>query len=601
MQLLQPSRSARKAKRKRLFVIWGALLALAAGGLVAKDPLMRRYRYWKQARALEQARDFVANRDALNAQLALDVALKAVPSDAETIRVAADILEQVGAPQAMRLRRAVTQLLPDSAEDSAKLILSCLRFRDFNAAKDALSGASPALSEQLPMMKAALAYALATADSAVADALLAELRRRLPDDADLVYAQMLLHLRHPDEAKRAEARRQLDEIARTHPERAAQVNRELAGVALQARDYEEARRRFDAVLADPGATLNDRLQKANLALLVDHVPFETVYAELAPLAVKSPADAAQLARWLQVQTRTVEAERLLASLPEEFRKEREVRAVQADLAAQAKDWDRLASMIEAGAWGDIPAESVRLAMSARVVGTQGNTALRLEIWDAAIQAAGPSISALGVLQRLASLWEWSKEAENTLWTLARAFPDQTWAHQALFNLYKEQKNTAGMRNVLVALRQSNGAVPRYQHDWALLSLLRDPSLSWNPAKETMKTLHEQDPGNATYATGYAFALAQSDRFREALTVALTISAEDREFPPRLPYMAYVQAMAGKREEALRLLALAEKAGVDYLPEERKLLSQAGEAAMRQAGSPRPKREEKPAGAPAVSK
>ena len=581
-------------------MIWGAVLALAAAGLVAKDPLMRRYRYWKQARALEQARGFVANKDVLNAQLALDVALKAVPSDATTIRVAADILEQVGAPQAMRLRRMVTQLLPDSAEDSARLILCCLRFHDYNAAKDALAGSSPAISEQLPMMKAALAYALATADTAVADALLIELRKRLPDDADVVYAQALLHLRHPDEAKRAEARRQLDEIAQSHPERAAQVNRELAGAALQAQDYAEARKRFDAILADPGATLGDRLQRANLSLLVDHVPFETVYAELAPLGAKSAGDAAQLARWLQVQKRTAEAERLLAGLPEEFRKDRDLRAVQADLAAQGGDWNRLTPMIEAGAWGDIPAESVRLAMSARVVGEQGNTALRLEIWDAAIQAAGPSLSALGVLQRLAGLWEWSKEGENTLWTIARAFPDQTWAHQALFNLYKDQKNTAGMRNVLVALRQSNGAVPRYQHDWALLTLLRDPSLSWNPAKETMKTLHEQDPGNATYATGYAFALAQSDRFKEALTVALTISAEGREFPPRLPYMAYVQAMAGKRDEALRLVALAEKSGTDYLPEERKLLSQASEAAMRQTTSARPKREEKPAGAPAAA-
>ena len=582
-------------------MIWCTVLVLAGVGFLAKDPLALRYRYWKQARALEQARGFVAKRDAPNAQLALDVALKAVPSDAATIRVAADILEQVGAPQAMRLRRMVTQLLPDSSEDSARLILCCLRFRDFNAAREALAGASPTLSAQLPMMKAALAYALTTADSAVADALLIELRKRLPDDTDLAYSQMLLHLRHPNEEKRAEARRQLDEIAQAHPERALQVNRDLAAAALQAGDYAEARKRCDAVLADPRATLNDRLQKANLDLLIDHVAFDAVYAGLAPLGAKTPADAAQLARWLQVQSRTAEAERLLAALPEDFRKDRDVRAVQADLVAQAKDWNRLAPMLEAGAWGDIPVESVRLAMSAHVVSEQGNTALRAEIWDASIQAAGPSISALMVLQRLAVLWEWNKEAESTLWTLARAFPDQTWAHQALFNIYKEQKNTAGMRNVLVALRQSNEAVPRYQHDWALLTLLRDPSLSWNPAKDTMKKLYEQDQGNATYATGYAFALAQSDRFKEALTVALTVPAADREFPPRLPYMAYVHAMAGKRDEALRFLALAETGGVDYLPEERKLLSQAGETAARQGASARPKREEKAGGAPAVAK
>lgn len=603
MQLLQPSRSSRKKRRKLTAWIWGVLLIFAAAAWFAKDPLRDRYRFWKQKRALAQAREFVANRDALSAQLALDVAIRAMPGNADTIRVAADILEQAGAPQAMRLRRMVTQLLPGSSEDAARLVLCSLRFQDYNSAKDALVETSPEVSRELPMMQAALAYALATDDRAVADVFLGELRQRFPENADLRHAQAKLHLRHPDEAKRAVARTELEELARGRPELALPINRELAGVALQAKDYPEARRRFELILADPAATLDDRLQKANLALLIDQTPFPAIYDELSPAALRSPADAVQFTRWLLVQDRGAEARGWIEGLPAEFRTDKGVRAIEADTTVQLGDWERIGPMVEAGAWGEIPVKSVRLAISARLMEEADKESLRLELWEAAVRAAGNSLSALGVLQRLATAWRLEKESEHTLWTIARAYPDQTWAHQSLFNSYKDKKNTAGMRSVLSALRQSNGAVPRYQHDWALLTLLREPGLVWTPAKETMKTLYERDRTNATYVTGYALALAQSDLGTEALGLLSTLRPEEREYPPRLPYLAYVNGVARKREEVARLQALADKIGAEYLPEERNLFLLAAEAALRPASpaTSRPRREvAKPAETPVAA-
>lgn len=591
MQLLQSRRSVKKSARRRRLAVWCIVGLVLAAGWMFRDPALQRYRSWKQQRALAQARDFIEKRDAPNAQLALDVALKAVPGNVETIRVAADMLEQVGAPQAMRLRRAVAQLAPDSAEDAAKLVLSCLRFRDFNAARDALADASPEISVQVPMLKAALAYALTTSDAPVADLLFRELKKNHPDDAELRHAHAMLHLRHPQEARRAAALAELAELAKTRPDRALQVERELAGQALQARDYRAARKHIDAILANPGATFGDRLQKANLDLLVDKVPFATVFAEFAPQAAGSPADVVQFARWLLVQGRAEEADRWLASLPEALRGEQSVRAAEAEAVGQLKDWDRLAPLLEAGAWGPVPAEAVKLAMSARLVAAQGDNALRFDLWNAAMRAAGPGLPAIGVLQRLAALWEWEREGESTLWTLARTYPDQTWAHQALFNAYKRRKDTAGMREVLVALRQSNAVVSRYQHDWALLTLLIDPSLTWNPAKETMQRLYEDDRSNPTYATGYAFALAQADRWEEALAVVETMAPEQREYPPRLPYLAFVHGMARNPDEVQRLQKLSAKSGAEYLPEERHLFTRARDAAMRPAAKSAPRRDD----------
>jgi hypothetical protein len=550
-------------------------LALAGGGLwLAKEPLLWRYRYWKQQRALEQAKAFVAARDSLNAQLALDVALKAAPGNVDTIRTAADILEQVGAPQSMRLRRAVTQLRPDSPEEAARLVICCLKFRDFNGAKDALAQASPDISKALPMLQAALAYALATGDAPVADALLAALREKLPDDRELRVAQAQIHLRHPSTEKRREAERYLEQVIGELPANALRINRELASAALERQDYPEARRRLDLVLADPAATLEDRLQKANVEVLIENRPFESVYAELNKTDVRDASEAVQMARWLLVQKRTAEAGKWLADLPSSLRQDRGVLAVEADMLAQAGAWDKLAPMLEAGVWGPVPAECIRLAMSARLVEAQNNRALRGEIWNAATQAANGSLSAFGVLHRLASLWGWEKEVESTLWTIARTYPDQTWAHQALFNSYKEQSNTGGMRDVLSALRKADGSVPRYRHDWALLTLLREPNPLWNPAKDTMRELHGWQPKNAVYASGHAFALAQAERLDEALAILNGMSVEDREFVPRLPYVAYVYGMARRSDEVARLVALAKASGTRYLAEEERLLEAA---------------------------
>ena len=592
MQLLhsRPQGETRRLLYIKIVVV--VLVVVAVAAFFLHDSARMRYRVWKQHRALTQAKHFLDNHDAANAQLAIDVALTAVPGSPEAIRVAADMLEQVGAPQAMRLRRAVVQAVPDSAEDAAKLVLCCLKFRDFNAAKDALANTPHELSIQLPMVSAALAYALSTSDVPVADALFKEMKKRLPDDDNLKFAHALLQMQHPDQDHRAEARRVLELLSKGHPERALQANREFIGQALQRRDYVEAKSLLALVLADPNATLNDHLQKANLDILIDHVPFDTVFAGLAPLASKKADDGVQFAQWLLVQNKAGEADHWMAGLSKELRGSAPVRAIQADVIVQLKDWDRLAAVLEAGDWGPLPSASVRLAMVARLVSDQGNLVLRHDIWDSAVLAAGPHLGALSALQRLAKVWGWDKESETSLWGIAKAYPDQTWAHQALFNAYRIQKNTAGMREVLGALRQSNMVVPRYQHDWALLSLLLDPQLQWNLPKETMKALYEQNRVNATYATGYAFALAQADRKPEAQAIIDAMRVTDREYPPRAPYLAYVYGVLRNHEGLARMQSLME--GTDFLPEEKLLLSRARDAVDRPADPLPPERAAEPA-------
>ncbi len=592
MQILETRRVKRRKSR------WEKLGWLAGTAAVAfalwkgGEAAVPRYHRWKQNQALKQAKEFITKRDAPNAQLALEVAMREVPGNPDTIRVAADMLEQVNAPQAMRLRRAVVQIVPDSAEDAGKLVLSCLRFRDFNAAKDALSSMPPKVATQTPALRAALAYAVTTDDRAVADYLFQRLEKEAPQDTDLKHAHALLLLKHPNEATRDQARRELETLARETPRQALEIHRELAGAALQQKDYASATIHLKAVLSDPGATLNDRLQKANLDLLINHVPFEQIMAEVSPAATKTEADVLQLVQWLLVQNRAAEADRWLKSLPAELQSNLSVKSAEADLVAQLKDWDRLAALLREGAWGPITKETLRLAMAAQTVDTPAHPTLRHETWEMALASAGGNLGAYHTLQRLAAIWRWPEESEQTLWTIARHFPDQTWAHQALFNVYREKKNMSGMRDIMSTLRQEDGAVPRYHHDWALLTMLAEPTANWTPAKDTMKKLYEANPTNATYATGYAFALAQSGKTPEALSVVDKMSESERSYPPRQPYLAFVFGVGKKNTEMEHATSLG--AGVSYLPEESYLFTRAREELERKPERPKAPKPAEPA-------
>jgi hypothetical protein len=590
MQLFETRRLKRRRSR---WVKLGGLVATAAvlwGVWKVGEAAIPRYHAWKQTRALKQAREFIANRDAPNAQLALEVAMREVPGNPDTIRVAAGMLEQVGSAQAMRLRRAVIQVAPGSVVDEAALVQSCLRFRDFNAAKDALSAIPPERATQEPALRAALAYALATGNSPVADTIFSQLESQLPRNDSIKFAHQLLYLKHPKQEQRESAQRELEQLAQNSPALAVQIQREFISNALARADYAEAKKWLDRLVVSSEVTFSDRLQKANLDLLVDKKDFDPIYAELAPLAGSNATDAAEFLQWLLVQDRTPVAKRWTESLPQTLQAAAPVRSAYADVAAQSKDWDLLEQLVQSGAWGAVSKETVKLAMAAHTVDQPGRPSIRHETWDLALGSAGGSLASYRILQRFAALWRWDEETERTLWTIARTFPDQTWAHQSLFNIYRKKKNTAGMRDVIGALRDSEGTVLRYQHDWALLSLLTEPTNSWNPPKEMLRKAYLATPNDATLAAGYAFALAQSGKTAEALSVVEKMAAVDRDIPPRQPYIAFVYGCARKALELDRAIAIAQ--GADYLPEEAYLFTRARAELER-----KPEKTKAPASAP----
>ena len=386
-------------------------------------------------------------------------------------------------------------------------------------------------------------------------------------------------------------------MAQSSPKHALRIYRELAGFALAAKNYPDARQQFEHVLALPEAQFGDRLQLANLDVLVEQKPFEPVFAQLGALAAKNPADAAQFLGWLLVQRRAKEADAWIATLPAALREAREVRAAQAEIAAQLQDWDRFSAALGAGAWGPMPAETLRLVNAVQAVQNRHRAELSRETWDLALESAGGNLGTLSALQRTAGLWGWQTEQERALWAIVRSFPDQTWAHQALFDRYTARRDTTGMRDVMGALQSSDGSVERYSHDWALLTLLVAPSVGPSLAKDIMQKLHAEHPTNPNYMLGHAFALAQSRKGPEALAIVQQFSELQRDYPPRQPYLAFIYGVARDAEGVARTEKIAQ--GVSYLPEEQRLFVQGREELTRKIEPAKDKKasSEKAAAAP----
>lgn len=589
MQLMQPKRVSRT--RKLWFKIGAVVFVLGAvwGSVKFRDQLMPKYRIWKQERALEQARAYMKQDDVRNAKIALDVALLAAPGNPEAWRTAADFLEQNGAAQALRLRRQIVELAPSSLDDRVAMIYTAIRFGDRVAAREALSGMTEEQANQPPALRAALAFALLTNNSPIADALYDRLRSIYPDDQELHYNQAALRCLIPDPAAAAVARGEVEKFV-TVPTFKIRALRWLLVDALRRDDKPMARQWSRQLADDPAAEINDLLHRANVALLIDNQKLEVILPAIEARAAKRAADVATLVRWLMGQKRVDLAMAWLAMLPVETTVKPEVADVGAELALDQQNWRLLGSLLEQGAWGKVPPETVQLAMSARVMADRQRTDLRKRVWEEAITSAGANSTSLRMLARLSGAWKWEAEMELTLWAVARTYPDQTWAHLALFYGYRAKRNAAGMREVAATLRQQDSGLARYQHDWALLSMLTDPSKQWNNDKGVMKILYDSDKANPYYVVGYGFALAQAGRAPEALKIIEALTDLDKALPARAPYLAYIYGANKMAKETKFYVEAA--ANIDLLDEERGLLRQATDALTTRPEYVRPVKEPK---------
>ena len=590
--ILEPRQETNSSRK---YLIATAVVVIAVAGL-ALGPrawrwAQREYLGAKQQRSLAHAKDFFAAKDPVAAVAAIEVALSAQPGNAAAWRLAADLVEEAGAREAVQLRRRVVELEPDNPVNRLALALTALRFQELTTAFETFA-TLPDETKALPEAeRLALALSLTGQAPPLADALFADLEKKTPTDARLAFSHAVLLLRHPQVEKAAQAR-QIVEQFRAKPDYRLPALRELYLDAVARRETDRAVQLAHALAATPGAALGDKLSAANADLIFGRKPFVALQPALAAQASGSAEDAVQFAEWLFVQQRVDEAKAWIAGLPPALAAAGPVLALKADWALRERDWEVLAALLRRGAWGPVTPTALQLAMSASLIDSNENENLRAKLWHEAVKATRGDLASLRILHRLAAGWSWPNEALEVLVAIAEQHPSQTWAHEARVILCRRLNDTRGMLAALDLWRNVDPLSERLRYNAALLRVLLSGAIpgDYSAAMHELDDLYARHTKNPAYLTSAAFALAKSGKPKEAMVRADLLPAPERALAARAPYLAYVYAVGRRYDQAAVFLEKAK--GGDFLPEESGLLEFA-RTAVENPGFSREKSPEKP--------
>jgi hypothetical protein len=564
----------RRRSRKKKILRWGlagALLAVCLLSMPSVYEVVRSgYRDWKRDRALRQAKEFYAAQDYAKANTALQVALHADRRNIVVWKTIADMTEAAGAREAILQRQQVVLLAPTDHQAKVALAMTAMRFGDLLTARDALASVPENFRDATHYRRAVALFAMLEGNGSTAEQVIASLMRTDSSD-NLRFSYLSVRLSHPDPVVASSSRMELAGMIET-PAMAAAALRALMNDAIMRSDFTAAHAWVDRLVKLPEAGYNDKLALGTLQLLIDKKPLEEVLPPLVAEAGQEPGKMAELARWLLVQRQGARAQELIDGLSPEARESVLLKPVRVDLAIVRQDWAAVGELLRQGALGPISSDTVRLVMEARAVGELQGEEARFVQWGRAIDFSRTNIFGLRILYRLGVTWKWGREVEATLLAIARGFPGQTWAHEALVRVYTVEKNAAGLRQIFGIWSQQAVGVPRIKHDAALMELLVLGPTAPAHVLRTAEEFHKNDPTNNHYATTRALACVYDNRIQEAVRVVEAMPDPAKKDPARAPYLAFIYAKARKGDLCREQLALVRPSAL--LKEEQALADQA---------------------------
>ena len=564
---------ARLVERDGLVLLVLVVVAVFGAGVYWKGKPL--FVHWRSARAVAQARDFVRRGERENAQLALQIAFHG-GATTDAYSALADFLEQAESNEAVEARRLAAELSPGDLSLRLALVTTALHFNDTSAARAALATCSAAEKTTEGYLRAAAAYALIAGEFAEADQHLRLLRGIIGDTPEVRLLSAAVRLNDPQPARAVAARRDLQELARDPAQRLPAL-RVLVADSLARRDPLLAGEMAAALVADPAASFADWLNAAaaqKFARPATGVE-ATLLKKIQARTAGDPVAAVHYARWLLAQVGAVAAGSWLDQLQPAVVREQMIVTIRADVAALRGDWPALRRLLALGAWGPLTPASLDFAFAARVTRAHGEPDIAHRAWTQALEETKTSAAGLRALAHLAVAWSWPEAKHDALFLNVRQFRNDTVAFLQLAKDLRAARDTRGLRDLYRLFDDGSVRFESKLQDWALLTLLTAPTTVPNEATLTLQALHTKRPDNAYYATNYAFALCQLRKFREAAALIDTLAITDRQAAERVPYVAFIYASAGRRDEARAAIRRSPPSAL-LLPEEAELLKRAAE-------------------------
>jgi len=570
--------------RYRRNVYLGALIGLAiiVAGVFAGYQLGHpKYLRWKSRRAVAEARVALRNHDEAQARMALRVAVAAGLS-LDGYAAIAEYYEAMRLPAAVAAREAVLKNNPRDLSARLALISAALRFGDYQAALEAISGATTAEKKDLRIQSAIAILAVRERQMGLANYLFDQMQATDPRDLSIRFARDALLINHPKAEKAAQARQDLAALSGNPGEQHLPIILTLLQDALNRRDGAAASGWGKKVIGEKQASLGDLLLAADGLALAHPGPEGSLPSDLQQrveaLARGTETLAARYANWLITRSRPLQAAKWLDSLDPEFARQPRLAAARAEAALASGEWVDLEARLKTGAWGPFPISAVDFSFSAQTLKSHGAEQLALRTFQAGLADCSSSRLGLRGMKYLARSWRWPEAETAASGALVRAFPLDPQGYPLWVSHLRKLADTRALCAALDGWRKAEPANVEVGYDWALAALLIEPAHPPAQAETEMEKLYSSDPANPIYVTGAAFARYRRGRAQEAADLMAKLSPVALKRPDRAPYAAAIFAAAGRYEAAQSVAKLAPPPDA-LLPEERDLLRQA----LRQSG------------------
>ncbi|MBA3963013.1 MAG: hypothetical protein H0X40_14100 [Chthoniobacterales bacterium] len=525
------------------------------------------YLRWQERNLMHQAHVAFDKTDFRWAVIAAQRAYSLDDTSVDACRTLADIAEKQNSDQAIEWRRRALALDPKSFGDRLSLANTALRFSQPAIAVEALAHVPPGQQQDAGYQAAAARIALTKSDLTAAGQHLRQAVALAPNDPAHALELAEFQLRSENRAERDAGHTTAMQL-KANPKVRLDALHILVSAALARRDGAEGVSLAKELDALPDTTPADRLLALGILHQTNDPAFAAALTKFEAESAKSSEQAVRLMSWMNSNGLALLALDWSKQLPPEMLGSIAMRFALADSYVQLRDWPALTTLLRRGSWDR--AEPLRIALEAKVAYETNDHDGYEKSWAAAVAKASDDSDRLDSLQKLAFQWHWPEKGVAILWLLAENPAQQQAALQSLYNYYAAARDTTGLYRTLTRLVAVMPHDPMVRNNFAQISLLlRAESLH---ALALAREVHQEQPGNAAFASTYAFALYENNDVAGALKVMNSLTPPQLQDPAVAAYYGVILAEAGRNDEAVKFLEAAN--GAHLLPEEEKLIARA---------------------------
>jgi cellulose synthase operon protein C len=555
------------AKWKRWTFASVLTVGLLVGGAVGgKRYLWPKIKSWRIERMNGEAREFLAKGDANNALLTARKTLQTSQENVEAWRIAVAAAKTRQTNEVLYYQQNLARLDP-TKENYLELIRLCIRYNAFGPAMEAIKNVAKNANDDPEFHSLASQVYLRAGRKVAAKFHLLALTQLKPTDRaaqlDLAELQMADDPGRKDTGLRARVLLLADEPALR--KRALTL---LLRESISAKLRVETGELVGRLQAVPELGIAERLLLLEGATMTEGPLSPTILQQLQTEVSKEPIDVVRVMDFLARSGQGRQAVAWFPSLPEETRKDENVRRTVAEILLTLRDWRALEAHLKSGTWPTL--EFVRQALLAYTYRAQQRPSDFAEAWKATLLAIGSDPikdpQKAGYLLSRVEGWKWVTERYDVVWKLFTLVPTNAQFREALMTWERRQGNTANLNKIFARHVEVEPTSALARNNLAYSSLLLDSNIARMGV--IAAELAASFPDNPYFVTTHAFALFKQGNAAEALKRLEALSATELSAPERMLLRAVFLARTGETARAAELMK-----GIKLqplLPEEQRL-------------------------------